>query len=81
MHPLHKGPDYSVVGQTRPLATSKPEAERLAKQLELGKKVVHLLKEIKLTEDLYQQQCTKVEALEKERTKWIPKQKAVEDIC
>ena len=81
MNPLHKGPDYSVVGGPRPLATNKAEADRLIKQKELAKKVVQLLGEIKTAEDLYKKQCSAQKALGDESTRWTPNPKGTQEIC
>uniref|UniRef100_A0AC34R009 Large ribosomal subunit protein mL52 n=1 Tax=Panagrolaimus sp. JU765 TaxID=591449 RepID=A0AC34R009_9BILA len=80
VNPLHRGPDYSVVDGVRLLATSKAEIDRLQKEVKLSRKVVELLNEIKMAEELFDQSCAKRKVLEEEKARWTPKAKAIEEI-
>lgn len=80
VNPLHRGPDYSVVNGVRMLATNKAEVDRLQKEIKLSRKIIELLKEIKVAEELFEQSCAESKALEEEKARWTPKSKAIEEI-
>uniref|UniRef100_A0A915MGT4 Large ribosomal subunit protein mL52 n=1 Tax=Meloidogyne javanica TaxID=6303 RepID=A0A915MGT4_MELJA len=56
VRPLDRGPDFSFVDGRKPSITTKWELERRKKQVELGKQIVHYLNEIKIAEQLYEEQ-------------------------
>ncbi|KAF7636464.1 TDP43_N domain-containing protein [Meloidogyne graminicola] len=56
VHPLNKGPDFSFLDGRKPAITTTLELERMKKHVELGKQIVHYLNEIKIAEQLYEEQ-------------------------
>lgn len=53
-HPLHMGPDFSFVDGRKPKITSFAQLQRREQQVQLGRKIVQLLKEVDEAEALLQ---------------------------
>ncbi|KAF7633950.1 TDP43_N domain-containing protein [Meloidogyne graminicola] len=80
VHPLNKGPDFSFLDGRKPAITTTMELERRKKQVELGKQIVHYLNEIKIAEQLYEEQQMQ-KTFYKEKIEHIkPKEKGIENI-
>uniref|UniRef100_A0A0N5C1V7 39S ribosomal protein L52, mitochondrial n=1 Tax=Strongyloides papillosus TaxID=174720 RepID=A0A0N5C1V7_STREA len=78
--PLQVGPDYSFQDGRRLQFTSKAELNRKFEQVQLAKKIVKYLSEIKEMENMYDKGMAEREAREAEFIEWTPKQKSTETI-
>uniref|UniRef100_A0A0K0F4Y9 39S ribosomal protein L52, mitochondrial n=1 Tax=Strongyloides venezuelensis TaxID=75913 RepID=A0A0K0F4Y9_STRVS len=78
--PLQVGPDYSFQDGRQLPFTSKAELDRKFEQVQLAKKIVKYLSEIKEMENMYDKGIAERQACEAEFIKWTPKQKSTETI-
>uniref|UniRef100_A0A0N4ZCY6 39S ribosomal protein L52, mitochondrial n=1 Tax=Parastrongyloides trichosuri TaxID=131310 RepID=A0A0N4ZCY6_PARTI len=78
--PLQKGPDYSFQDGRQLMFTSKAEIQRKYEQVELAKKIVQYLGDIKEMEDYHVKEIKNKEQIEAEFIKWTPKAKGIENI-
>ncbi|CAD5206771.1 unnamed protein product [Bursaphelenchus okinawaensis] len=74
-HPLHQGPDFSLVGGRKPDITNYPALARKQEQMELGKRIVTLLKQVNEAERLYEEHTSQQQHIENEVRRWTPSEK------
>ncbi|CAD5209888.1 unnamed protein product [Bursaphelenchus xylophilus] len=74
-HPLHIGPDFSVLGGREPRITNYPALKRQQEQEELGKRIVTLLKQVNDAQEIHNQFQKSETNLANEIKKWTPSSK------
>ncbi|MFH4979982.1 hypothetical protein AB6A40_006691 [Gnathostoma spinigerum] len=80
IHPLQRGVDFTFLDGRPILFTSKFEADRKAEQIELGKKIVKYLSEMREAEELHTAAVERQKKMEEEWNRWSPKSKGVVSI-
>ncbi|KAI3413858.1 hypothetical protein GPALN_011333 [Globodera pallida] len=78
--PLERGADFTFADGRRPTFTTESELKRRLKQVELGKKVVQYLAELRKAEDLYREQTFQRESGQQRIEQNTPKTKGEEEL-
>ncbi|KAL3085076.1 hypothetical protein niasHS_010145 [Heterodera schachtii] len=80
VNPLERGPDFSFVDGRRLPFTTESEFNRRVKQVELGRKVVQYLAEIRHAEELCKENNLQREIVQQKIEQNMPKQKGTEEL-